>query len=99
LGIGGHVSAGATIAAFLLALPLIVLAREGIDWRWLVLLGVFGLVPAVDLSVALVNHAVTQSFRAMLLPALAIKEGVPAHLRTLIAVPATDFAEIDRRTD
>ena len=87
LGIGGHVSAGAIGAALLLAVPLIALARDGIDWGWLALLGALGFVPAVDLSVALVNFVVTRGFRATFLPALAIKEGVPAHLRTLVVVP------------
>ncbi|MGE5201635.1 MAG: glycosyl transferase, partial [Acidobacteriota bacterium] len=73
LGIGGHVSAGAIGAALLLAVPLIALARDGIDWGWLALLGALGFVPAVDLSVALVNFVVTRGFRATFLPALAIK--------------------------
>ena len=38
-------------------------------------------------SVALVNHIVTAGFRATLLPALELRGGVPAHLRTLVAVP------------
>jgi cyclic beta-1,2-glucan synthetase len=87
LGIGGYVSAGATVAAVCLSLPLVMLAREGIDWRWLFLLGFLGVAPAVDLGVAVVNYALTLGFRATLLPALALKEGVPTRLRTLIAVP------------
>jgi cyclic beta-1,2-glucan synthetase len=87
LGIGGYVSAGAIAAAMLLAWPLTVLAGQGLDWRWLILLGVLGTAPAVDLAVAIVNYAVTRGFRATLLPALALRKGVPARLRTLVAVP------------
>jgi len=87
LGIGGYVSAGAMVAALCLALPLWILAQYGVGWPWLTLLGLLGVAPAVDLAVAIVNHAVTRGFRATLLPALALRDGVPAHLRTLIAVP------------
>ncbi len=87
LGIGGYVGAGALLAAAILAWPLLVLGQSGLGWRWLVVLGVLGVAPAVDLSVALVNHVVTRGFRASLLPALELKEGVPAALRTLVVVP------------
>ena len=36
---------------------------------------------------ALVNRAVTRGVRATILPGLALREGVPAELRTLVAVP------------
>ncbi|MFI4933271.1 MAG: GH36-type glycosyl hydrolase domain-containing protein [Caulobacterales bacterium] len=100
-GIGGYVSGGAVVAALLLSAPLLILAEQGIDWRWLVFLGTFGLVPAVDLGVALVNHAVTRGFRATLLPALALKGGVPAYLRTLVAVPTllTSLAGIEEQIE
>ena len=53
----------------------------------MLLLGILGLVPAIDVAVALVNHIVTRGFRATLLPALELRGGVPADLRTLVAVP------------
>ena len=87
LGIGGYVGAGALLATAILAWPLAVVGHAGLGWPWLVILGVLGLAPAVDLGVALVNHVVTQGFRASLLPALELKEGVPAALRTLVVVP------------
>jgi cyclic beta-1,2-glucan synthetase len=87
LGIGGYVSAGALVASGLLAVPLSVAALSGVEWRWLLLLGILGFVPAIDLAVALVNYIVTQGFRATLLPALELRGGVPADLRTLVAVP------------
>ncbi len=87
LGIGGYVAAGVLVSALLLALPLALLARQGLSWPWLAALGLPGLAPAVDLAVALVNHAVTRGFRATLLPALALKDGVPTRLRTLVVVP------------
>ncbi len=87
LGIGGYVSAGAVVAAGLLAIPLSVVASSGVNWRWLPLLAILGLVPAIDAAVALVNRVVTWGFRATLLPALELRGGIPRHLRTLVAVP------------
>lgn len=87
LGIGGYVGAGAVVAAACLAVPLLILARGGLDGSWLILLGVLGLAPAVDLAVGIVNYLITREFRATLLPALALTEGVPAKWRTLIVMP------------
>jgi cyclic beta-1,2-glucan synthetase len=87
LGIGGYVSGGGLVAAACLAIPLVLLSREQATWRWLVILGVLGVAPAVDLGVALVNYVVTRGFRATLLPALSLKDGVPPNMRTLVAVP------------
>jgi len=87
LGIGGYVSAIAAVAAVLLALPLFVLAAAGLGGAWLSLLGALGAIPAIDAAVALVNRGVTRGFGATLLPALELRNGVPSHLRTLVAVP------------
>jgi cyclic beta-1,2-glucan synthetase len=101
LGIGGYVSAGALVAVALLAIPLSVSVTSGIDDRWLVLLGILGLVPAIDAAVALVNHIVTRGFRATLLPALELRDGIPQDLRTLIAVPTllTSVEDINELID
>jgi cyclic beta-1,2-glucan synthetase len=87
LGIGGYVSAGALTAAALLAVALTTLARMSVDPGWLALLGFLGLVPAVDLAVALVNRVVTRGFIATLLPALDLQGGIPRDLRTMVVVP------------
>ena len=87
LGITGYVAANAVVAACLLAIPLAAIASGGAGWGWLALLGVLGAVPAIDLAVALVNQAVTRGVRATLLPALALRRGIPESLRTLVAVP------------
>jgi cyclic beta-1,2-glucan synthetase len=87
LGIGGYVAAGTIVAAVLLAIPLLVLGAQGLGPAWLSLLGLLGLVPAIDAAVAMVNYSVTRGLGAMPLPALELRDGVPAHLRTLVAVP------------
>ncbi len=45
------------------------------------------LLPASEIAVALVNHAVMALWRPHALPALSLKGGVPESLRTVVAVP------------
>ena len=87
LGIRGYVGAGFAVAGVILAVPLFVLAATGVGRPWLSLLGVAGVIPAIDLSVALVNQVITRAFGATLLPALELSKGIPSELRTLVAVP------------
>ena len=51
------------------------------------LLGLLALVPASDLAIALVNREVTELLGPRALPRLALRDGVPADLRTLVVVP------------
>jgi cyclic beta-1,2-glucan synthetase len=87
LGIRGYVGAGVIVAGALLTVPLLLLASTGLTGTWLAMLGCIGVIPAIDLSVALVNQMVTRTIGATLLPALELGTGVPSHLRTLVAVP------------
>jgi cyclic beta-1,2-glucan synthetase len=87
LGISGYASAVTIVAALLLALPLWALAELGLRGASVSLLGLLGVIPALDAAVALVNRAVSAGFGAALLPALELRDGVPPHLRTLVAVP------------
>jgi cyclic beta-1,2-glucan synthetase len=86
-GIGGYVGAITVVAAALLAPSLLAIAVAAPDAAWLSLLAILGAIPATDAAVALVNHGVMRGFGATLLPALELRNGVPAHLRTLVAVP------------
>ena len=87
LGIGGYVGAVAVVAATILCLPLFALAGEHVGSGWLGLLALLGLIPCIDAAMALVNRGVTKGFGASILPGLELGEGVPPHLRTLVAVP------------
>ncbi len=88
VGILGYVGAIAIIGAFILALPLLGVAEYGVISGWgLLLLALLALAPASDLAVALVNRAVTNRLDPRRLPALALRDGVPASLRTLVVVP------------
>ena len=86
-GIGGYVAVGIAVAALLLAIPMFLLHANGVAPLWLGVLGILGAVPAIDAAVALVNRGVTRGLGATLLPALELRDGVPAYLRTIVAVP------------
>ncbi len=86
-GIAGYGTAVVAVAALVLAAPLAALATTGLAAPWLWLLGLLGAIPASDLSVALVNRAATWGFGPTLLPALELRDGIPAAFRTIVVVP------------
>ena len=84
IGIGGYIGSVVLVAVAALLVPLIALRTGGWPLGLLVLLGS---IPAMDLAVALVNRTVTIVFGAATLPGLALRDGIPPNLRTIIAVP------------
>lgn len=88
LGIAGYLSVVTLISGIILGLPLLVLAKMGVSQDWLYFLEILGLIPAIDAAVALVNRSVMLRFGAIQLSALALRDGVPPHLRTLVAIPS-----------
>ena len=87
LGIGSYALAIAIATAILLALPLLAIGAAGLGTPWLAVLAVLGAIPAIDAAFALTNRLLTASYSATLLPGLELRDGVPAHLRTMVAVP------------
>jgi cyclic beta-1,2-glucan synthetase len=87
VGARDYVASIAIVTALVLAVPLASLQHLGLGGGALWLLGALGLVPAVDIAVALVNRAVTRGTKARRLPGLALRNGIPEELRTLVAMP------------
>ncbi len=87
IGIGGYIGSVIMVAAILLSLPLFALAVRGVEGWWLALLALLGLIPSIDAAMALVNRSVTREVGATILPGLELRDGVPSHLRTMVAVP------------
>src|SRR5436853_5911951 len=87
VGIGGYIGSVIMIAVILLSLPLFALAEAGITGLWLGLLAFLGLIPSIDAAMALVNRSITRGLGATILPGLELRNGVPSHLRTMVAVP------------
>jgi cyclic beta-1,2-glucan synthetase len=100
-GIGFYAANVIGLTALLLALPVAALAAMGLDDVGIGLLACLGAIPAIDVAVALVNRAVSIGFGATILPALDLRDGVPASLRTLVAVPTllTSLAAITEQVE
>ncbi|MGE0114324.1 MAG: glucoamylase family protein [Steroidobacteraceae bacterium] len=87
IGPGGYISVILLMTCIALAVPMWMMnVRQVIGWQWIAF-GLLGLIPAVDLAVALVNRAVTGSFGATMLPGLELRDGIPEKLRTMVVVP------------
>ena len=84
---GDYIASIFAIAGIVLFLPLFELQAWGVSESWLALLTLLGLVPSIDAAVALVNRSVTRGRAATIIPGLALREGIPAQLRTMIVVP------------
>ena len=78
-------AAGLFRASDMMSLQLIDAARPELYW-WLVL-ALLALFPASELATALCQRLFSYAVGPVILPGLALKEGVPAEYRTLIVVP------------
>ncbi|WP_417774161.1 GH36-type glycosyl hydrolase domain-containing protein [Stappia sp.] len=87
LGIGGYVGAILLVSAAVLALALWAMSSSDPGTGWLLWFAFLAFLPVSEVSTALVNRILTWSLGATALPGLALKQGVPSSLRTLIAVP------------
>ncbi|MBA2689267.1 MAG: phosphorylase, partial [Burkholderiales bacterium] len=72
------------------------MALAPIEWA---LLAALAVLPASDIALTLVNRFVTELVRPRHLPRLALKQGIPASLSTIVVVPTflTDQASIDEQ--
>ncbi len=61
--------------------------RQGATPAGIWLIVVLTLIPVSELAIALLNSLLTSVVRPRLLPKLALKDGIPAHDRTIVAVP------------
>jgi cyclic beta-1,2-glucan synthetase len=77
----------AIVTGFFLCLPILYTQEQGIATVLLVTLALLALFPASDAAIALVNRAVMDVFPPRPLPRLALLDGVPRRLKTLVAVP------------
>ena len=63
------------------------LAGAGVTGWTLLPLAILALLPASDTASALINHVVTRTVAPRPLPGMEFSDGVPASLRTIVAVP------------
>ncbi|QFR33497.1 GH36-type glycosyl hydrolase domain-containing protein [Ancylobacter sp. TS-1] len=95
LGIGGYIGAILAVTLGLIALALWALVGAGLSGGWLGLFALAFFFPVSAAATALVNRGVAWMFGATSLPGLELADGVPASLRTLIAVPTLLTSEAD----
>jgi cyclic beta-1,2-glucan synthetase len=86
-GMRGYLITIALVSGFILALPLLGVAKAGATGHDLFLLALLAVFPLSDVSVALVNHWITNRFGPKALPGLELHHGVPSSLRTMVVVP------------
>ncbi|MGH7913420.1 MAG: glycosyl transferase, partial [Candidatus Binataceae bacterium] len=100
-GILGYLGTIAAISAIFLVLLLLGLADSGVSGWTLFILGILAVIPAMDAAVPLVNRAVTICIGPATLPGLELRDGVPARLRTIVAVPTllTTRTEIEEQVE
>jgi len=85
-GMRGYLASIAVFSALILSLALLLTAPLLGPWP-LAVFALLGLIPATDAALALVNRGATNRLRAQVLPGLELRDGIPAHLRTLLVVP------------
>ncbi len=83
----GYIGATVLLTVVILAFPVTVSALREMREPWLWLLALLALVPASELAIAVINRDVTETVGPRRLAKLELKSGVPAELRTLVAVP------------
>lgn len=103
-GLRGYIAALAALAAVILTLALALMASAGAGPFVLVALGLIGVGLAAELATAIVNTSITRSMPPKPLPGLDLAQGIPTHLRTLVAVPVLlrdveDIAEVIERLE
>ncbi|MGR8939950.1 MAG: GH36-type glycosyl hydrolase domain-containing protein, partial [Gammaproteobacteria bacterium] len=83
----------ALLTGLLLALPLNSSIAAGVGVFQLFLLALFGVFPASDIAVGLVNRLIIAGLPPSHLPRLELKDGVPEELSTFVVVPTMFVTE------
>ena len=101
LGVMSYLGLIAIVTALVLAVGLIAVAYAGAGGWELLVLTIVGLVPASDVAVGIVNRAVTQLVGGTPRPAIELRQGVTADLRTIVVVPTmlTDAPSIEKQVE
>ncbi len=100
-GLIGYLSGLIVVTFTLLTIGLIPFVKMDIS-IWLgVLVACLAIIPVSDAALALINFIITRVMDAAILPGLALRDGVPAHLRTLVVIPTllTSHEDIEELVD
>ncbi len=96
-GLLGYSSSIMLLAVAFIALPALALIGQNVPAAVFAILVLVGILPAIDLAMAIVNQAIAFEIQPRIIPGLELAEGVPDAGRTMVAVPAllTDEKSID----
>ena len=86
-GILGYISTIVFLTSIVLVLPLLAILGQGASGAALIVLGLAGFLPAFELAIALVNHAITHEIKPQILPAMSFLTGIPPAAKTLVVMP------------
>jgi cyclic beta-1,2-glucan synthetase len=97
----GYLGTIAVLTLAILTPPLLAAWASGGGAATLLVLGLLAAFPASDLAIALLNRVVTALLTPGALPRLALRDGVPPALRTMIVVPTllTRAAEVEEQIE
>ena len=97
----GYLGTIVLLTAAILTLPLLAASAAGVGPASLLLLALLAVVPVSDLAIALLNRSVTALVTPAVLPRFELRDGVPAHLRTVVVVPMllTDAVEVEEQIE
>ncbi|HSC26135.1 MAG TPA: glucoamylase family protein [Vicinamibacterales bacterium] len=97
----GYLGTIAVLSGFVFMLPVLAADASGAGPVSLLVLALLAVVPASDLAIALLNRSVSALVTPKVLPRLELRDGVPPHLRTMVAVPMllTDAAEVEAQIE
>ncbi len=100
-GLPGYLAAIGLLSAALLGLGVALAQAQGAGLLALVLLSLTGLAVAIDGGIAIVDLLLTRSVAPQALPGMDLSKGVPAELRSLVAVPVLlhDLGELQAQIE
>ncbi len=93
----GYLSTIIFFSALILAVPLLLSWLGNATASGTIVLTVLAIMPASEVSIALVNRLVTRVVKPRPLPRLDLDDGVPASMRTLVVVPMLLTNEADSK--
>ncbi len=91
----GYIGGALLLTGVFLLVPATISRLQGTPSWAIVVLALLSLIPASDLAIAVLNRDVTDLVGPRRLPKLELKQGIPAPLRTLVAVPILLTSEPD----
>ena len=83
----GYMGTTTLLTLVILSAPLVMSAVGGAPTGVLIVLGILALVPASELATSVINRDITELVGPRRLPKLALEEGVPRELCTMVVVP------------